>query len=146
MRLVKLIFFLVFCSVGATRQTRAEPSDASSTVRQIEARFHQAFVNGDTKEFETLLTREFVWMHGTGEIASKQQLIESFRSGKSRYKRDEIDNVKITLYNAGAVVVGHDVRELGTGEVLDFNYTTTYVKEGEAWQIAVFHSSHCPCK
>ena len=93
-----------------------------------------------------LLTSEFVWMHGTGEVATKEQLIESFRTGRSSYRRDDIDSVNVTLYGEAAVVVGHNVRQLGSGEVLEFRYTTTYVKQDGSWRIAVFHSSHCPCK
>jgi hypothetical protein len=144
------VFLVLLAGFGGSQaqsvNSQTEPTEVSRAVRQVESRFHQAFVDADTKVFEALLTRDFVWMHGTGEIATKPQLIESFRSGKARYKRDDIDNVKVTLYGSAAVVVGHNVRELGTGEVLDFNYTTTYVKQDGNWQIAVFHSSHCSCK
>ena len=123
----------------------AQRTDADQ-VRQTESKFHQAFVTADTKELEALLTSEFVWMHGTGEVATKEQLIESFRTGRSSYRRDDIDSVNVTLYGEAAVVVGHNVRQLGSGEVLEFRYTTTYVKQDGSWRIAVFHSSHCPCK
>jgi hypothetical protein len=145
-RLTVALLLLFGCCEVAFTQGQAAPTNDSDAVRQTEKRFHQAFVAADTKAFDALLTHEFVWMHGTGEVATKQQLIESFRSGKASYKRDEIDNIKVTLYGTAAVVVGHNVRQLGRGEVLDFNYTTTYVRQDGEWRIAVFHSSHCPCK
>jgi hypothetical protein len=147
MKLVLLLILLVaFENPFPAARAHDGQNDTTNEIQRIEARFHRAFVDADVKTFEALLTDEFVWMHGTGEIATKPQLIESFRSGKARYKRDDIDNLKVTLYGSAAVVVGHNVRELGTGEILDFNYTTTYVKQGGDWRVAVFHSSHCPCK
>jgi hypothetical protein len=150
MKILRIVLIMLVAGLGASQANPAESqtrrNDQATAIRQVESRFHRAFVDADTKAFDALLTSDFVWMHGTGEIATKAQLIESFRSGKARYKRDDIDKVKVTLYGSAAVVVGHNVRELGTGEVLEFNYTTTYVHQGGNWRIAVFHSSHCPCK
>ncbi|SPF48263.1 hypothetical protein SBA1_820065 [Candidatus Sulfotelmatobacter kueseliae] len=134
-----MLFAAVALAVGQA------PGDDSEAVRQVESRFHQAFVAGDAKTLDALLTPDFVWMHGDGAVWPKQQLLDLIRSGKLNYKRDEIDSVKIALYGSAAVVVGHDARERDTGEKLDYNYTTTYVKQSGEWHIALYHSSHCPC-
>jgi hypothetical protein len=139
------VVFLGVALFAAVPSGIGQQAPDSEAVRRAETRFHQAFVAADTKGLDALLISDFVWMHGDGEIWSKQQLLERFRSGKLSYKRDEIDNVKITLYDSAAIVVGHDARERGTGERLEFNYTTTYVKQNGEWRVAVFHSSHCPC-
>jgi len=139
--LVVLALFAVAPSaMGGPSQAKAEKA-----VRQAEDRFHQAFVSADTKILDTLLTADFVWMHGDGAMWTKPELIEKFRSRKLSYTRDEIDNVKVTVYGATAVVMGHDARVRDTGETLDYNYTTTYVKQKGQWRVAVFHSSYCPC-
>jgi len=134
------LFAVVPSALGGSSQDKSEPA-----VRQAENRFHQAFITADTKTLDSLLTADFVWMHGDGAKWSKPELIERFRSGKLSYTRDEIDNVKVTLYGATAVVTGHDVRVRSTGETLDYNYTTTYVRQNGHWRVAVFHSSYCAC-
>ena len=122
----------------------ARQADAQA-VLSAENEFHRAFLAADTKTLDTLLTSEFVWMHGDGMVWTKPQLLEQFRSGKLGYKRDDTDSVKVTMYGSAAVVVRHDSRQYSTGEAIDFNYTTTYVKQNGAWRVAVFHSTHCPC-
>jgi len=136
------VILFATCAVVTGQQVSVNDSEA---VRQAELRFHQAFVASDTKTLDALLTPDFVWMHGDGAIWPKQQLLEQLRSGKLSYKRDEVDNLKITAYGSTAIVVGHDAREYGNGETLDYNYTTTYVKQNGEWHVALFHSSHCPC-
>ena len=143
-----IIFLACTLLIGLSLATGQQPQQANDTtaVLQAESRFHRAFVAADTKTLDAFLTEQFIWMHGDGAVWTKPELLEKFRSGKLSYKRDDIDNVKVNLYGTtAAVVFGHDARQYGTGEALDFNYTTTYVKQDGQWRVAVFHSSHCPC-
>jgi hypothetical protein len=141
-----MLLLACILSVGLPLATGQQALDDATAVLQAERGFHRAFLAADTNTLDTLLTAEFVWMHGDGAVWTKPKLLDEFRSGKLSYKRDDTDNVKVTTYGPrAAVVVGHDVRQYGTGEAFDFNYTTTYVKQSGAWRVAVFHSSHCPC-
>ncbi|HYA24457.1 MAG TPA: nuclear transport factor 2 family protein [Terriglobales bacterium] len=143
--LMRVGFLAALFAISTFAEGQQPSTDDSEAVRRAEARFHQAFVAADTKTLDALLTPDFVWMHGDGAIWPKAQLLDELRSGKLSYKRDEIDGVKITVYGATAIVVGHDERQYGNGESLDFNYTMTYAKQNGEWRVAVFHSSHCPC-
>ena len=142
----KIVLLACALSVSFPIAMAQEASQADSqAVLKVESQFHRAFLAADIKALDRLLTSEFVWMHGDGMVWTKPQLIEKFRSGKLAYKRDDTDSVKVIMYGAAAVVVGHDNRQYSSGEAIDFNYTTTYVKQDSAWRVAVFHSTHCPC-
>jgi hypothetical protein len=150
MKLTRVFASLLLLAFGLFVRPPSAPaqsarSDSSEAVLQLENRFHEAFLAGDTKTFDVLLASDFVWMHGTGDVWTKGMLIEQFRSGKANYKEDRIDSVKVTMYKSTAVVVGHDVRRSATGDLFDFNYTTTYVKQNGEWRVALFHTSYCPC-
>jgi hypothetical protein len=137
---------LVFGATASSySQARVPASGDEATIQQMEGEFHQAFLAADTTMLGKLLAADFVWMHGDGELWNKDRLINEFKSGGLRYRRDEIERIKVIMYNGAAIVVAHDTRQYDVGEPFQFEYTTTYVKQAGRWRIAVFHSSYCAC-
>lgn len=142
---LSLLLLLLCATASAFSQARAPASGDESTIKHIDKQFHQAFLDADTKKLQELLASNFIWMHGDGELWSKDRLVEEFRSGKLRYRRDETDRTKVILYDGAAIVVGHNLRQYDKGEPFEFEYTTTYVKQAGQWRVGVFHSSYCAC-
>jgi hypothetical protein len=143
-RKVTAIIFILFIPLVVISQTKRGGAKIEDEVRRADAEFHKAFMMEDAAVLENLLANNFFWTHSTGEIWTKQVILERIRSGKSQYDIAETDDVKVYPYKDTAVVSGHATRRYPGKETFWLRYTAVYVKVGGKWKAAAFHSSHVP--
>jgi hypothetical protein len=72
-------------------------------VRQMEARFYQAFLDRDSNAFERILADDFHYQHGSGATFSEKQFVDLIRSGAAIVTR--ADAPQMTVRDYGDVVV-----------------------------------------
>jgi ketosteroid isomerase-like protein len=143
-RKVTAIIFILFIPLLVISQTKRGEAKIEDEVRKADAEFHKAFMMEDAAALENLLTNNFLWTHSTGEIWTKQVILERIRSGKSQYDIAETDDVKVYPYKDTAVVSGHATRRYPGKDTFWLRYTAVFVKIGGKWKAAAFHSSHVP--
>ena len=136
--------FVIFVPLLVFSQTKSRGSKTEREVRKADADFHKAFAMEDAAALQSLLTDNFLWTHSTGEVWSKQEIIERIKTGKLQYDIAETDDVKVYLYRDTAVVSGHATRRYPGKDTFWLRYTAVYVKIGGKWKAAAFHSSHVP--
>jgi len=134
----------------ATKMPRPE-EDVRSEVTATSAALQQALLDGETKKLEGLADESFVWTDGSGEQATRQQLIEQLRSGRLRYSKLETDKVIMSVYSDAAVLRGvwlaqrSAIPNAKAGDATPFTtfFTLTFINKGGDWRPVAMHTS-CP--
>jgi len=129
----------------ATRMPR--PADESrKDVGAIESAFHQAILAADVRALGPLLDESFVWTHRTGELMTRQQLLERLGSGQLKYMKLETSSVTVNVYGETAIVRGVSTRQYAATPANAPNpwtlfYTLTFVNRDGAWKAVAMHTS-----
>lgn len=141
-------FFLAFLLAAAPflifSQTKNGETKAAREVKRIDDKFHNAFRTADLATLNTLLADNFIWTHSTGQVQTKIELLNDFKSGELKYKSLETDDVKIYFYGKAAVVSGHSTRKYPNEDAFQIRYSVFYVKQNRKWRAAAFQTSILP--
>jgi len=134
---VRLAIFLLaisFCSL-------AQAQDAVADVKAVNATFETALKQGDVQALDRLLTPQFVWIHGTGSLMSRDQLLQTSAKGP-RYSSVKDEEVQVTVYGDSAVLTERSSRQYPTASAPFLSrFTIVYVKHDGSWRVASMHSS-----
>lgn len=128
--LAVVCFVAAFCSVAIAQNTEEE-------IKKLEMDRAAAVVKGDMAMVEKQTSDDYTLINADGQMASKQQMIEAFKSGKSKLSMNDLSDMKVRVYGNTAVVTGKSkVNGMmngkdATGSVI---YTRVYVKKGGHWQ------------
>lgn len=133
----------------STRMAKSE-EDSKREVAASEAALFRALLEADTKRLATLIDQSFVWTHGDGRPASRQQLLIALSEGRLKYSK--IENAKVTYSIAGetAIVRGESTRQRssipdkpGPGDATPITtfFTLTFVSQGGPWRAVAMHTS-----
>jgi ketosteroid isomerase-like protein len=121
---------------------KAEPE-----IRQMESRRIQAMLRVDTEELNRVLADDLTYVHSSGQVDSKAQLIDSLQSGQRKYESIQPEDVKVRVYGEAAVVTGRaQMKTKSQGQDFNFRvrFTDVYVKKAGSWQMVAWQSSRLP--
>ncbi len=125
--------------------TRAPDSGpaAASILEAEDARF-AAMVAGDPTAIQRWLMPDLEYVHSTGEVENRDQLIEGIKSGRRRYLAIVPGERRVTFLGDGAAVVQGpaEVRVAAGGATAAFGirYLAVYVRVDGAWQLHAWQS------
>lgn len=134
-------------------QATRVPRTAEEVVRQVtavEAALQKASFASDIKTLGSLLDESFTWTLSTGEVMTRQQLLDLLGSGRLKYSKLETNSITISPYGDAAVARGVTTRQRsaipgsdGKGDPAPFtaDYTITFVNKGGSWMAVAMHSS-----
>ncbi len=133
----------------STRMAKTE-AESKQEVASSEAALFRALLEADTKRLSSLLDSSFVWTHGDGRPATRQQLISVLSDGRLKYSK--IENAKVTYSISGetAIVRGESTRQRsaipdkpGPGDAAPITtfFTLTLVSQGGPWRAVAMHTS-----
>ena len=123
-------FLATFCSVAIAQNTEDE-------IKKLEMDRAAAVVKGDMAMVEKQTSDDYTLINMNGQMATKQQMIDAFKSGKSKLSMNELSDMKVRVYGNTAVVTGKStVKGMmngkdATGSVM---FTRVYVKKDGRWQ------------
>ena len=128
--LAVVCFLAAFCSVAIAQNTEDE-------IKKLEMDRAAAVVKGDMAMVEKQTSDDYTLINADGQMASRQQMIDAFKSGKSKLSMNDLSDMKVRVYGNTAVVTGKSkVKGMmagkdATGSVI---YTRVYVKKDGHWQ------------
>ena len=103
-----------------------------------------AMVTADGAWLERVLHEELVFTHSNGLVDTRASLIANLTDGRVDYRSIEPRNREVRILEDTAIlsakvriVVHVDGRRL----VLDSAYTAVYIRDGDRWRLAAYHSS-----
>jgi ketosteroid isomerase-like protein len=117
--------------------TAAAPqASAADQIRAVEEERNQAILHGDAATLDRLTSDDYTFITVRGELRTKAEILQGFRSGSFHYDSRTISDLKIRTYGTSAVVTGRATqtgRENGKDYSGDYWFTRVYVKRGERW-------------
>ena len=138
----------VFVGAGAVFAQDVDPSSPEGVVIAAEARRYKAMIEADVGGLERILADELRYVHASGNVETKYQLIASLESGNLDYQAIEPSDVVVRIHGDTAVVTGFadfrlEVR--GTRSSARLLYTAVYKRiQGGAWRLWVYQSTRHP--
>ncbi len=119
----------------------SEPADRASPVEQVlraEREWLLAHLRLDVRALDRLMAPEYSQIDGRGRIVSKEQVLESFRSGGRGWDEAHSDEHEVRIYGDTAVVVGRwRARGVNSGKPFDYaaRYVSVRVKFNGGWRM-----------
>ena len=125
----------------------SSPGDPAPVLAAEDARF-TAMVAADAGEMRRWFADDLVYVHSTGQVESRDQLIESITSGRTRYVAvTPVERQVVPLGASAAVVRGRgrfQVTAGGNALDLQIRYLAVYGKQDGVWRLRSWQSLRNP--
>jgi hypothetical protein len=125
----------------------ASSGDPVPVLAAEDARF-TAMVTADAGEMRRWFADDLVYVHSTGQVESRDQLIESITSGRTRYVAvTPVERQVVPLGTAAAAVRGRgrfQVTAAGNALDLQIRYLAVYGWQDGAWRLRSWQSLRTP--
>ncbi len=148
-RLGIICAFGVWLVAGAVVATADAPATSSAIdqVAALEATRQQAMVAADVDRLAELLAPDMTYVHSTGLMQSRDDLLGVLKRGEIRYKAFKIESVSYRAY--GSTVVGTGVQTLdleASGKPLTSRsrFTVVYAPVDGRLQLIAYQSTSMP--
>ena len=129
------------------RRDAAAPDARAAVLAAEDARF-AAMVAGDDEAMRRAFSPDLAYVHSTGRVESRDQLIETIRSGRLRYEAVEPLERDVGFPDSGTAVVrgrAHVRARAGDAPVdMHLRYLAVYVREEGAWRLRDWQSLREP--
>ncbi len=105
-------------------------------IKKLETERAASIVKGDVAALAAQTSDDYTLINLNGAVSNKTQMVESFKSGQSKFTKDEVSDMKVRVYGDTAVVTGK-VSAAGmmagkdaTGDVM---FTRVWIKKAGKW-------------
>jgi hypothetical protein len=126
------------------------PDDATreQSVRDLTQRWLDATVRADATFLDTILEPGYTFTHATTAITdTREEWLESFRSGRRRYNLWEISGVSVQLYPGVAVMRGRGHQDIPRDDgIFDLrtSFTGVWIEHETGWKLAIWQATLVP--
>ena len=127
----------------ATALAATLPAQESVVEKADRARFAAA-ISADVAALGELLAPELSYVHSGGNLETKDEYIEAIRSGKYKYKKIDLEGVRVREYGDTAVVTGKatiDLTSSGNEVHSVIRFLDVWVKRAGKWQMVAWQST-----
>jgi ketosteroid isomerase-like protein len=138
---------LVFCAVPAHSKgmPRVQKHESRREIDQLEETWREAVLKANTTVMGNLLADDYMAVTAAGTLQTKDQALESLRSGHAHFTTLDISDRKVRFYGATALVTSVATVQGSNpeGEISgSYRYTRVYVRDlAGAWKIVSFEVS-----
>lgn len=141
----KSIFLLLTLIIAVSPISMAQtPMTVEQTVMHREQERVQALVSGDFATLGSIFADDLVYTHSNGRQDTKQQFLDSLKSGSTKYEAMKHSDLKVQVFGDTAVLRGKsDVKAVSNGQSLAIllRFIAVYVKKGGQWQMTTWQST-----
>jgi ketosteroid isomerase-like protein len=127
---------------------RAAPAaDEGRTVENLERELVHAIAHTDLETYDRIVADDYVAFLPSGQIATKAEIMASYRAGTRHYSDLEIDEVEARVYGDTAVVSARTrgLRRQGDREVPNrVHYIRIFARRQGRWQAVAQMSAPLP--
>jgi ketosteroid isomerase-like protein len=141
-----LIASLIFV-VSVYAQNRTDTGKLEKEVLAVDTQRADAYVNGDVATLERILADDVTYVHPTGKVETKAEVIAGFKAQDRKYKSIKRDDVVVRIYGNTAVVTGRNTISAeyqGKNYDVQNRFTRVYVKQAGGWRLVAHHGSNIP--
>ena len=127
-RSVAIVTLVILALAVPASMLAQQNSKAEQQLRELRNTLNQALLKGDIAMLEKDLADETITIRENGSLASKAELLESFRSGKVKYDSLEESDTNIRIYGKTAVMTSiRKVTGQAFGKAMSGQTRNTYV-------------------
>jgi ketosteroid isomerase-like protein len=137
-----LLFMLMLALSPASRAQSAV--EVEQAVMRLEQERVDAVTKGDLAALERIFADDLLYTHSNARVETKQQFLESVKSGSIKYEALKHSDLKVQLFGDTAVLRGKsDIKGVANGQsfALPIRFITVYVKINNRWQMTVWQST-----
>jgi hypothetical protein len=117
-------------------------------VRDLTQKWLDATVRADADFLDGILTDGYTFTHATTAITdTREEWLESFRSGRRRYKLWQISDVTVQLFPGVAIMHGRGHQEILRDDGLfDLRtiFTNVWIERDGLWKLAIWQATLVP--
>jgi len=144
--IVSVSAILIFVMSAGAQKGSAGSSGAKAKdeILQLERERNQAILHGDAATLERMTADDYTFITLRGELRTKAEIVQGFKSGSFHYDSREISELNVRLYGATAVVTGRSNqrgKENGKDYSGDYRFTRVYSKQGGRWQTVALQTT-----
>jgi ketosteroid isomerase-like protein len=145
---------LAVCLAPALSAADGPPvAQAEREIRELEAQFARAVVEGDRAFYERVLAEDFTHTSHSGVFKTRAEFLAEDKfgekggsqSGRTRYDAYDVDQEAVRIYGDTAVVTGRTSPRgrsaLGQPISGQYRYLRVWVKRGVRWQAVAFEGT-----
>ena len=118
------------------------------TIRALTQEWLDATVRADATALDGMLEAGYTFTHATTAITdTREEWLESFRSGRRRYKLWEISDVTVQLFPGVAIMTGRGHQEIPRDDGmfdLRTSFTNVWIERDGGWKLAVWQATLVP--
>ncbi|WP_133915421.1 nuclear transport factor 2 family protein [Streptomyces sp. NBC_00582] len=118
-------------------------SDAT-TILELDRTRQEAMIRADVDALGELLADDVMWIHATARIDTKEGLLGSVASGRTKYLAIECSDETVRFHGGIAFLSGvADMKAEIAGETRDIQnrYTIVYAPAGDGWKVVNWQST-----
>ena len=121
---------------------------ADKEIIELEARIRQAQLDADVKALDELISDNLLFTGPNGQLGTKEQDLEAYRSGVVRFLKHEPEDLKVRRINddvaVSAVLAQLVVEVAGQINRGTYRYTRVWARENGSWKVVGGHVSEVP--
>lgn len=121
--------------------------DISSQILSSDDARYRAMVENDRSTLSVLLDTELLYTHSSGVTETKDEYLESLRSGRVIYHSATRSREILRASGGAVVMVGHVIINAtvdGNARILDNKFTTVWVRKNQSWNLLAWASTPTP--
>ena len=141
----KSILLLVAITIAISPVSFGQSSsDVEQAVIKLEQERVEAVLKGDLVTLERIFADDLIYTHSNARVETKQQFLESVKSGTTKYEAMKHSDLKVQLFGDTAVLRGKSDLKValnGQSVSLQIRFITVYVKTNGRWQMTTWQST-----
>jgi ketosteroid isomerase-like protein len=123
------------------------PEDVQKEILAQDARRIDAMVAADVKTLGEILRDDLTYIHSSGQIETKAQVLDEIATGKLKYRAIVPSEQTVRVFGDSALVTGRaQLKVLSGSKSLGFwvRFTEVWVRTGTTWQLVAWQSTRLP--
>jgi hypothetical protein len=133
------------CQASKHHMPRSQRHEYKHQIEKCEEAWRTAMLKGSSSDLANLLADDYTAITAAGAIETKDEAVESVRSGKLKLAKLEVSDMKVRIYHSTAVVTSvADIDGTRNDQTLKgrYRYTRVYVRNSAGqWKIVSFEAS-----
>jgi len=140
--LVQMLALTAFANAQKPGMPRAQKHESRHEIDQLEEAWRVAVLKGNSAALDALLADDYMAITPSGTLQTKDQTLDSVRSGRVRFATLEFSDRKVRFYGTTALVTSRaDVTATTPEGHLSgsYRYIRVYVRDGHGtWKVVRF--------
>lgn len=131
----------------ATPQKTPTRAEAIAATNDAETKRIEALVKGDVAALEAMFTKDMVYTHSNGKVDTKETLLESLKTGASKYLSLMLSEKKHQVYGNTVIVTGIAEVKVKSGEnevAFKARFTEVWTRQKGEWKFALWQTTRLP--